>query len=103
MRHSVVLILITLLSVSAVFAKKDKNEATEEILIEVVDQNHQPVAGAIVSIEGEEAWLFTDFDGKVRLTLPEGSQVTITVPGDESRSFQYVPAPEENGKLTVTW
>lgn len=94
---------MVLLVGNTVLAKKVKKESTQEVVIEVVDNNHNPVAGAIITIDGAEDWFFTDFNGETRISVPQGSKLTVTIPGEKGRTIHYQPAPEENGKLTIVW
>ncbi|MCR4564865.1 MAG: carboxypeptidase-like regulatory domain-containing protein, partial [Bacteroidales bacterium] len=53
----------------------------------VVDQNGQPVIGAVVLQEGTQNGTVTSIDGDFELTVPKGAKVIITGIGYEDASF----------------
>jgi uncharacterized protein YdeI (BOF family) len=61
---------------------KDKTSTT--YTIEVVDQNHQPIPGAVVRIIGEDGWLFTDFDGMVKMQCESQATIEFNIPGEQT-------------------
>lgn len=54
-------------------------DRTRTITGEVIDENSEPLVGAVVKIENETMAVLTDIDGKFTLTIPADSEVELSV------------------------
>jgi len=59
----------------------------------VLDDQGQPIEGAIVKVQGQTLGTVTDFDGRFSLDIPQGSTIDVMYIGMETCSFTNLNEP----------
>jgi hypothetical protein len=92
---NIVLTTAIILATSFTALAGGKNTSTTTVKGKVLDTNNEVIAGALVSVEGMNEKVYTDFDGNFEINTASGKSVKVSFVSYEDKSIEVTSIENE--------